>query len=544
MYHHHDLHDKSTFSSSASVERVTRRRVYTVRRFFQRRLYQQLLITFLFLVSLLLSGQRLTHAAGTITGLVFQDYNANGVFDTAVTLTNSSGTGTISTAVDRGIGSVVVRAYDAAGVLRGTATTGVNGTYSLVAAGTGPYRIEFDTTTFPAGYQSGPHGTSSSTTVQFVPDGNSSNINLGINYPADYCQNNPQLVTSCYVKGDQLTGPNRTLPSVVSFPYNAGSNRTTGTTPFTDYDTPAGHAILLTASQVGTTWGLGWSRSTRFIYAAAFFKRHSGFGSGSVAGTEPGTIYVINPATSTVVARFTVPNAPTNAHNTANYDTDNGNTGWDGVGKTSLGGLTVSDDGTTVYVMNLENRTLYSLNSTSGAINLSQAAPTALPGCLATTDARPFAVKYFRGVLYVGLVCSAESAGSTRANLRAYVYTADPTTLAFSAAPVFQVALNYSHGNAINPVSGNWQRWTPVFTNTTTLTALGATFFVDPQPMLTDIEFDVNNNIIIGLRDRAGDQGGYRNHSGPIGDPNLYLTVSAGDTLCGSPAGAIWNPEN
>ena len=109
---------------------------------------------------------------------------------------------------------------------------------------------------------------------------------------------------------------------------------------------------------------------------------------------------------------YAVPGTVTNAHDTANYPRDNGNTGWDAVGKTSLGGMAISEDESRLFVINLANRTLYALNPATGASLGSQTTPTNLPlpsGTCAAGDARPFAVTWYHGSVYVGLVCSAES---------------------------------------------------------------------------------------------------------------------------------------
>src|SRR5690606_9854373 len=74
---------------------------------------------------------------GTITGRVFRDFNSNGVYET------SGGTTAAPRAIDTGVANVTVSAYDTAGTIAGTAVTAANGTYSLAASGTGPYRIEF-----------------------------------------------------------------------------------------------------------------------------------------------------------------------------------------------------------------------------------------------------------------------------------------------------------------------------------------------------------------------------------------------------------------
>lgn len=488
-------------------------------------------------------------AAGTITGTVFSDFNGNGRRDTAATLPNQ-GSGTYATAVDTGLAGVTVTAFDAAGVQRGVTTTGAAGTYSLTVTGTGPYRVEF--TNFPAGYEPGGQGTNNASSVRFVPDGNSANVDLGLVLPSAYCQDNPQLATSCYSLGDQITGPNNNRPALYSFPYSSGSN---SATDVASYDQPTTPQIVMRANQIGTTWGLGYARVTQRLWVASFFKKHAGFGPGG-----PGAIYVINPATNSVANTFTVPNATRNSHNTADYLFDNGNGAWDAVGKDSLGGLDLSDDETRVYVMNLENRTLYALDTTTGAVVASQPVPLNPPlpsgGTCPSSDVRPFAVEYHNGLVYVGLVCSAESSGNS-ANLRAYVYTASPVSLAFGGAPVFELALNYPRGQANDGGDGlgpatqpaNWNPWVPGFTTLPSARQDSPynnwDFPVYPQPMFTGLTFDSNGDLVIGLRDRFSEQMGNESPSNPAQPTWLYFGVPGGDTLraCANPSGG-WTLES
>lgn len=540
-------------------------------------------------------------AAGTIGGRVFQDFNGNGTYDTTLAVTND-GAGTIGAAVDRGVQNVTVTAYSSTGASVGSATTDASGNYTLTTSdvGSGPYRVEF--TNLPSGYYAsarstdsvgGGTATNSGSTVQFA-SAVATNVNLAVNYPADYSQNNPEVVASLYQSGEQMTGGNNGLPVLVSFPYSAGSTDTATTATETLFDAPTANPLEIAAHDIGTTYGLAYARKTRLVYAGAFFKRHAGFGPGGA-----NKIYVISRLNfGSVTTSFTVGNAATNSHNNADYAHDNGNTGWDAVGKTSLGGMAMSEDETKLYVMNLENRTLYSLNPTTGTQIASAAAPTNLPlasGTCAAGDARPFAVTVYHGQLYVGLVCSAESSATvdtfTDSNtngrwdagdyfvdnnsdnvrqttesyfdldgngaftaaeafvdndgngiynlgdsrkLFAYVYTADPTTLAFSASPVFSTALNYRRGITTHTAGalGNWQPWSNVYRNVSS----GALRTVYAQPMLTDIAFD-NGNLILGLRDRISDQVG----NGALSNPNdlvatnFYQPRTSGDILraCG-----------
>ena len=461
--------------------------------------------------------------AGNLTGRVFQDFNGNGAYDTTLTIAND-GFGTIPVAIDRGIGNVEVRAYNAAGanvttggvVLTNTAT----GIYTITTndAGSGPYRVEF--TALPTGYLPSARSkssvgngttTNSGSTVQFVSTPGT-DVNLAVNYPTDYSQNNPEIVASMYAEDDNINGVNNGQSVMVSFPYSAGStDATTGATE-SSFDAPTVNPLDIVASQLGTTYGLAYARRTRTVYAAAYFKRHAGFGPNG-----PNAIYRVSRSGSgSVTGFFTVPGAGTNNHQllpVPNYNRDNGNTGWNAVGTSSLGGIALSEDESILYAMNLENRTLYALNATTGAQIASQVVPTAgvpLPtGTCAAADVRPFAVTMYHGQLYVGMVCGAQSTATvdtfTDANgngrwdqgdyfidanndnvrqatesyfeltgnasytapetftdtdgngiynlgdargLRAYVYTVNPATLAFGASPVFQMPLNYRRGLA------------------------------------------------------------------------------------------------
>lgn len=470
--------------------------------------------------------------AGIITGRAFLDFNANGIFDTTASAANASGLGGYGLAVDQGVGGITVVAFDAANVLRGTAITAADGTYTLNATGIGPYRIQFS---LPPGSPlgPGPHGPQNNTAVQFVPDGNSSGINFAVFRPDWYAANNSTLFTNCYVFGDQVNGPNRDLPVLVDFPLNAGSNSTTNAS---SYAIPTTHSLMIPARLVGTTGGLGYRAQTGTIYAAAAFKKHAGFGP---AGT--GAIYAVNRATGAVSlfadlnAIFGAGTAGADLHDPSDYDTDNFNIGWDAVGKSSLGGLDVSPDGRTVYVMNLADRSLYAL-PTSGPLTPATVQRTQIPlnapGATGVNgaDLRPYAVQWFNGRVYVGIVNSAESTQNA-ADLRAYVYEVDPTTLTFSAAPVFQMALNYPRGQVLSGTPAAWNPWSPTFASLAPPPVGGEGPLAYPQPMLTSLAFDPDGNLVLGFRDRLGDQGGTRVPADPGSPLTLYTAIPAGDVV-------------
>jgi len=471
--------------------------------------------------------------SGTITGRVFSDYNSNGSYDT------TGGTAAGPTAIDVGVANVTVSAFDSAGVARGTAVSIAGGTYSLAATGTGPYRLEF--TNLPAGYSpsarsaSSANGNSASTagsTVHFVPDGNTANVNLAINRPVDYCGDNPDICSQLYGVG----GSNQ-IESVFSIPYWGGSTRTTLGLPYTDFQA-GGNTSLATTDQVGTTFGLAYHRASRRIFAASYMKKHAKFGP---AGT--GAIYQIDRSTGTVStfvdlnAVFGPGTAGANLHNPLDYNTDGGQPTWDAVGKVAFGGIALNADETILYAMNLADRKLYRI-PTSGPLDgttiQSVAFPTSFPNTCTEIQIRPFAVTWYEGLIYVGAVCSRENEGtapSTSGNLRGYVYTVNPATFTFSAAPVLNFQLNYSRAETDPGLSADWLNWETMYHT------ISSSHFIYPQPMMTDIEFD-RGNMILGLRDRNGDQSGYNSSSNPNNATQLSKGITAGDMLraCGTPA--------
>lgn len=476
-------------------------------------------------------GPLKAHATGpnayTISGTAFDDYKQNGV-------QNSQ---------DPGINGITVKAYNSANTVVAsdiTKTVGsALGQYTLaIPSGVGPTRVQFTnfgpSSTNPAlsGFQPSIHV--GGTSVAFVNGANSTNtVNFGLERPSEYCQSNPELATSCYVRGDQTR---TTDDVVVRFPYNSSGN---GAMPMG----------LATAPEVGTTWGLAYRRSSDTLFMASYFKRHSGF----KPNGSTGAIYSVSGADSMNAVVSSTPFVDLNAlfgSNTAgadmhdptnNYFTDG--SAYANVGKISLGGLAMSEDDSTLYAVNLYDKQLYRLPL--GAAPNAPAAPSAanitriaipVPSSCPTSDFRPFAVSVYRGQVYVGAVCSAEStitqsqpAGDVT-KLQAYVFSYTDSN-GFVTTPVMQFPLNYtrlcandanSTSACLNTNPADWTPWKPTF-------SASASYTTHPQPMLSSIAFD-NGNMILGIRDRFGDQMGV-NAPAPTGGSNLYNGITAGDTL-------------
>ncbi|MCB0079375.1 MAG: hypothetical protein KDE47_00520, partial [Caldilineaceae bacterium] len=429
-------------------------------------------------------------APGAISGNVFRDFDADGVDDGANEI---------------GVANVVVTAYDRNNVAQGMATTDANGNYTLNTTGNGPYRLAF--TNLPTGYEPTMHGAGSGTSTQFV-SAPASNVNFGVNHPMDYSQSNPDVVSNVYVNGDA----NPTSRAVVKFAYNDSGTSPTPTT-------------LATKAQVGSTWGLAYARTTNTIYAAAFLKRHVGMGPNGL-----GAIYAVdaNGGTPTLFADLaslgadigTIESNSARGLGASSEPSRDAST-FAQIGKVGLGDLDISADESMLYVVSMNDKTLYSLNIPAGTLASSNVIPD--PGCVGGAW-RPFGLKYYRDSLYVGGVCDAQSS-QLKSDLQAYVYRFTPGGNTFTQVLVFP--LDYPRPNG--PNAGCNYPWNPWLDTLSTVCTTAARMMY-PQAMLSDIEFDIDGTMILGLNDRTGHQFGYDNY-GPTSSNTLYHGRGLGDIL-------------
>ncbi|MEZ0611590.1 SdrD B-like domain-containing protein [Fibrella sp. WM1] len=487
--------------------------------------------------------------AQTIRGTVFRDFNADGLY-TPITNPDSYTYG------EPGVAGVIVTAYSAnTATAPISATTNAAGAYTLTVGSTNPYRVEF--TNVVAGDFEGFAGTNSRSNIRFV-NGGTAGVNLGINYPAHYNgDTNPYLITSCYTNGDPISSPSSATsnpandPWLVAWQYDGAGQ---------------GRNVYLSKGSIGSTWGLAYNRTNQQVLAAAFMKRHAGFGTGG-----PGQIYAINLSNPTSASTTVTPfvNLKTDLNievgtdprltdplptvkTTPNHDA----AAFDLVGKMSLGDISLSDDDKTLWVVNLYDQALYQLpmgpNGTKPTTYTKHTLPNA--GCVSGT-LRPFATKFYRGKIYVGAVCTGES-GGTASSLKALVYAHDPAGAASTFTQVLSFPLSYTRGYASSRGTNSgtgpavapaaWQPWISSWTSipaNLTRTAYDQTVY--PQPVLSDIEFDSNGEMVLGLFDRFSHQTGNANYSPITSSTAVYEAASAGDLLrAGRQANGTYLIEN
>jgi hypothetical protein len=433
--------------------------------------------------------------ATAIGGYVYGDYNQSGGLDQK----------------ERGLANVTVQAYNSAGALTATATTNNLGFYQLTSLTSGqPYRLEF---TWADGHiKPGAVGASQGT-IQFVNAGNCT-ANLGLNYPSDYCHtSDPYLTMSCFING------NTTAPAVAPLDAMVAHTLINTTTGFSSsaYAPPI---HVSTAGQLGSVWAQAYQKSSEYVYTSATLRRYMSFGPLGTGGiykvdmtnpTSPVTTPWVNLntlgiATGTDPRDGTPANILSTNPTSPAYDANAYNL----VGKVGIGGMDFSDYGDTLWFVNLHDRNLYAIVNVAPGVTpiasqIRGGYPITLPAgytCATNaSDVRPWGVKYYKGKIYVGVVCSGESAAPSNTTIRAYVLSFDPT----NPGAGFTHVINFPLGYTRYAIAGNPTSYISWINNTNS----GG---YDVQPILTDLEFDINSDLIIGLADRGGLQSGYQNY--------------------------------
>ncbi|MEV6022419.1 SdrD B-like domain-containing protein [Streptomyces sp. NPDC052036] len=349
-------------------------------------------------------------------------------------------------------------------------------------------------------------GTGLSSHLNFVDmeDDQDVTLNMAVWNPDDYCQDNPTLVTVCQ---QAATKPGQ--KTLVTFPYNSrGDTQGNTTNP----------RPIATVQDTGALYGLAYRKKDKRLFSGAYAKRHTEYGPGG-----QGAIYVTDRTTGATTLFATVPNAGTTGHNQSNrVDAPFANR----PGKESLGDIEISSDGSELYVVNMNDGNLYTYDATQATAGGFKRAPVKIPdsACSPGGDWRPMGLGVRDGVVYAGGVCSAESTQDPT-KLRAVVWTYDPVTATFGAAPIVDAPLNFPRDPAEDPTPADWKPWTQ-----DNLAQFPTGLRAYPQPMLSDIEIERDGGLVLGFRDRFGDQSGLViPNANPSG--GIESSVTGGDII-------------
>ncbi|MFC0598307.1 SdrD B-like domain-containing protein [Streptomyces palmae] len=398
-------------------------------------------------------------------------------------------------ALEPGIAGVKVTLTDDAGEgVEGT--TAADGTVTLTPeegkATSGKYRVQVHNpkpgVLFPAfasrqGLDGAPNQLSSNEEFVDLSGGKSVAFTTGLWNPADYCQKNAKLVTTCQAARRE-GGTQRTL---VSFPYDARGQD----------GVDVNVTNVATNAETGTLYGIAWNKADKRVFSSALAKRTTDYGPGGAGG-----IYVTDSAQKKTTLFTVVPDAGTTAHGSGTDDAF-----LPVPGKESLGGIKITDDGRDLFVVNLNNRKLYRYDATAATA----AAPKAVtaipdPGCPAAVDWRPFGLGLHDGLGYLGGVCSGESTGKV-SDLRAVVMPFDLATGAFQK-PVLNQPLDYPRQSTVGGPPCDGAGWFP-WTNTFPTSQNGQecrSYLAQPEPELGEIDFETDGSMLLAFRDRFGDR--------------------------------------
>ena len=517
---------------------------------------------------------------GQVSGTIFRDFNGNG--------TQQS-----SNPTEPGQTGVVVKAYNSIGTaltvtyMGSGSSTNTTGGYAVTGGILGQIRLEF---VLPDAYIYASNGASGGTTVMFPT---TATQNLAVYYPDDYCQTNPKITFMCYDNG---SGVGNTNPVILQINYNStvsGAN---------EYYSGA------TADSVGSLYGVAFDKTKKLAYFSAFLKRQAGIGDRGYDGIYVFNTAVTTPAlVGGFDLQGVVPSNGGPALNfgtvTRNLIATGNGTGvndlsadrtkpsrdadaFGKVGKVAYGDIDIDPETQTLWAVNLFERSLLAidvssnLHATTNPTTISGSKVkryfidgvttpfiSGLPTCSNGTM-RPFGLKIYKGKVYVGVVCdgSALTTVDMTANQSAYVLSIDaanPTTF----TTVTSVPLNYGREQGWTPFaptttfdaleSDQWQRWQDTYTDPTTFgstvnstnmdfkTGINGTFIGAPQPILSDIEFTSDGNIVLGFMDRFPHQQGWANYV-PTSSTVTRGAVSQGDILLAykTPTGYTYEGPN
>jgi len=322
---------------------------------------------------------------------------------------------------------------------------------------------------------------------------------------------NPYLVTPCYAKGDEWDEP-----AVVAY---------------RDTSDNSDHHVLATHRQVGATYGAAYDAERRHLFMAAYHKRGTAFGP-----LGPGGIYRIDMATGDVLQWLTVPDAGPDRHDRrGGYWPDA--RAQNSVGVVGLGDIDLSEDGADLFVINLQVRQIFRFRTSDRG--LVQRIPIGAADEAWYGDARPFALAVAADKLYHGVVNTAFRSGDDRA-IEALVYESRydggemREVARFSLAYDRGAALRFGGGAAI---SARWRAWINGYDSVAGFPGFG----IYPQPMLSDIAFTNDGDMVLGLRDRFGDMTFF--DPGGANPPGEGAGIPAGDILLGRRSGDRWTVD-
>lgn len=504
-----------------------------------------------------------------ISGTVFRDYNGNGQKNNSSSFNEPF------------VSGITVNVYNAANVLVATTTTSGNSapnySFSSGVVPPGNYRVEF------VGFSSGDHaavsGSTNGTNVQMVT-APSAATHFGVSNRDDYWNNisnpNPNFLVITARRGRaDATGYQANEATVfqtntlLTGPYNPANSSVPATGTLT---------TVATQQETGSLFGLAYQRLNQRYLASAVLQRAVGVGPRGLGGiylfeksganfdlTGSFTLQGVSPSNGGAVLDF---GSVTRVNSPATHDNylDN-NLAWSvpggsatrdidafaKAGTVGYGDIEADPNSGKVYMINLFQRRLIVFNATAATatLNLASAASLApyttaydiisLPGMPSPTGSgnniRPYAVKIYKGVGYLGVVSDAMNT-QNGAHLRGYILQFDPNNIAAGVTTVLTINFNTW------PTAGSryWNPWATTWAQTGG-NGISSGEVSYPTPIIAGIEFNEDGSMDIGIKDRWGDQGANFEFNPVSGATAHTQCVVQGDLLHACWTGSAWAIE-
>ena len=416
----------------------------------------------------------------------------------------------------------------------------------------------------PAPFATSFMGSDNCGAVQLVR-ASSTRVNLALRVPQivdSEAARGGRFATACYVSG---LAAGSTDVAFASWPTNAS-------------DLPARYGGRgldprpdETVDTLGAVWGQAYDPASRRIFLGAMARRHVGLaaeglsaihvlavGDSGISETDVFALEGVVPANASSpisgspirlgsITRSGAPQYELRSDPTApSWDVD----AFDKVGRVGFGDLDMSADGSTLWAVNLNQRSLIRMRMESGTdqpVLIEQWVGPLLAGWpaapldgqqAASGTVMPWALKITPTRGYLGCVANAD-ASQDPSHLRAYILAFDPERPEQGFEEVLRMRLDYAREPVITSqpnfgtpaIPGAWRPWARTWADTPYDGVANVVLAGHPQPILTDLELAPDGAFVLGFTDRFGHQGGSWNYTPVPGNTDTMLCTPGGDTL-------------